>query len=111
MTGDQSNTFSDFLAQQPELQSQLSILKRLQQLAASNDISINKLSKIIAEDPSLGAKLIKFANASNSQQPVYTISQAVMQLGASTLCQTYKNLILDSLPENHKQTALLAMDN
>ncbi|MDR2337865.1 MAG: HDOD domain-containing protein [Deltaproteobacteria bacterium] len=102
MTHNQLNALNDLLAQKPELQSQLNILECLQQLATNNDISITKLSKIIAEEPQLGAKLIKLANASRPKQTIYTISQAIMHLGADSLCQNYKNLILDSLSENHK---------
>jgi HD-like signal output (HDOD) protein len=107
MPYNQHNALDDLLAQKPELQLQLNILERLQQLATNNDISINKLSKIIAEEPQLGAKLIKLANASSPKQTIYTIAQAIMHLGADSLCQNYKTLILDSLSENHKRLVSL----
>jgi len=69
------------------------ILEQLRQLADKNDISVGKLSKIIAREPKLGAKIIKLASEKNGNTPVTTIAQAVMKLGADTLCQVYAELL------------------
>lgn len=70
------------------------ILEQLQQLSAGKDISIGRLSKLIAKEPVLGAKVIKFASErSSSDVPVATIAQAVMKLGVDTLCQAYAELL------------------
>ena len=71
------------------------ILEQLQQLSARDDVSVGKLSKLIAGEPKLGSEIIKLAAAKNcgNGAPVTTIAQAVMKLGAATLCQTYGELL------------------
>ena len=70
------------------------ILGKLQQLSVRDDVSIGKLSKLIAKEPKLGSEIIKIASAKGgSSTPITTIAQAVMKLGADTLCQTYAELL------------------
>ena len=70
------------------------ILEQLRQLSVRDDVSVGKLSKLIAREPKLGAEIIKIASAKSSgDTPVTTIAQAVMTLGADTLCRTYADLL------------------
>ena len=69
------------------------ILEQLRQLSDRDDISVGKLSKLIAREPKLGSKIIEFASARSGSAPVTTIAQAVMKLGANTLCQAYEELL------------------
>jgi len=76
------------------------ILEQLQQLSARQDVSVGRLSKLIAKEPKLGAKVIKFASKrSSSDVPVYTIAQAVMNLGADALCKVYAELLQEERHE------------
>ena len=69
------------------------ILERLQRLSVRDDISIGRLSRLIAKEPKLGSEIIKIASAKNNGIPVTTIAQAVMNLGAGTLCRVYEELL------------------
>ncbi len=72
------------------------ILQDIQRCFENDDVSLAKISQIIAEEPILGEKLITYANETlpkNSNHQITTLVQALMQLGEGNICYVYKHLI------------------